>query len=112
MKCQRCGKELGDVHRNQKYCAVCRREVKRERERNYHREKSALKKLLKAEAEKLNSPAPPKPATCLHCHKKFEPRYRGEKYCSEECYEHSPFRIMCARNPRVLKYFYRLIEED
>lgn len=49
---------------------------------------------------------------CMWCGEDFEPKYRGEKYCSEECYEHSVLRRYLTRYPFTIKYFRKLIEVE
>lgn len=41
---------------------------------------------------------------CQWCGRDFTPKYKGEKYCSEECYSHSPLRQIYERNPKAIKF--------
>lgn len=139
MICRQCGRELGDVARQTKFCDECKKERARQRLKNLRErysenvikqrarnrkhyashteetraranERNRKKRLLsKLDAAYKNKHLKP---FCMWCGKYFKPKYKGEKYCSEECYSHSPFRILCQSNPRVLKYFQRLIERD
>lgn len=139
MNCRQCGRELGNVARQTRYCEECKKErarhrlkklrecyspniiKKRARDRKYYaahaeetrarenernRKKRLLAKLDAAHKNKKHKPF------CMWCGKDFKPKYKGEKYCSEECYAHSPFRHFMMTFPFAVKYFRKLLGEN
>lgn len=90
----------------------------REKQLAYHRERWKRmtpddkrrillnKKIRKAVANDEHKPF------CQWCGRNFEPKYKGEKYCSEECYSHSPLRRMYKENHKALKFLIDIFFKD
>ena len=77
----------------------------------YHREwyrrltpDDKRRKLLNRKLKKLEYNNVAHNPFCQHCGRDFTPKYKGEKYCSEECYSHSPLRRIYERNPKAIKF--------
>lgn len=80
-----------------------------------HRDEILAKKLERARMQRINFKL--KKCTsnqthqpfCQYCGKDFTPSYKGEKYCSPECYAQSPLRILFERSPQALNVALKLL---
>ena len=99
-------------HRHKERCIAYNKKYMQEHAEEinaYHRERwkrmtpdDKRRRLLNGKLRKAVANDEHKPF-CQWCGRDFKPKYKGEKYCSEECYRHSPLRRICADNPEFLK---------
>lgn len=108
-------------HRHKERCNAYNKKYLREHAEEinaYHRERwkrmtpdDKRRRLLNGKLRKAVANDEHKPF-CQWCGRNFKPKYKCEKYCSEECYSHSPLRRMYKENHRALKFLIDIFFKD
>ena len=108
-------------HRHKERCNAYSKKYSREHAEEinaYHRERwkrmtpdDKRRRLLNGKLRKAVANDEHKPF-CQWCGRNFTPKYKGEKYCSEECYSHSPLRRLYKENHRALKFLIDIFFKD